>query len=195
MSDMIDDENMQALLEKLGDPALDDEGILNEVLLKYPEDPRLHFLKGSTFAESGRLIEAHAALSQAVKLAPDFHNARFQLGFFQLTSGESDNALKTWARLDGLPKDQYLRIFVIGLRHLIRDELPECEEMLKKGISLNTENPPLNTDMQLIISQIRPLMQGKESSEAGAPASEAEDAEAEASLTSILLQQSNTTKH
>lgn len=197
MSNFMDDENMQTLLQDLGDEAKDDEVVLNTALVQYPDDARLHFLKGSTYAGSGRLIEAHAALTRAVDLSPDFHIARFQLGFFQLTSGESDNALKTWARLDGLPKDNYLRVFVIGLRHLIRDELEECLAELQRGMSLNEDNLPLNNDMQLIITQITPLIEAQAEENESTPAGDDKKQASpdEASLTSILLQQSNQTSH
>ena len=197
MSNFMDDENMQTLLQDLGDETKDDEAVLNTALVQYPDDARLHFLKGSTFAGSGRLIEAHAALTRAVDLSPDFHIARFQLGFFQLTSGESDNALKTWARLDGLPKENYLRVFVIGLRHLIRDELEECQAELQRGMLLNEDNLPLNNDMQLIITQITPLIEAQANEKESKPAGDdgKQSTPDEASLTSILLQQSNQTSH
>ena len=51
----------------------------------------------------------------AVALAPDFLIARYQLGFFELTSGEVDNALATWGPLLRLPEDNYLRQFVEGM--------------------------------------------------------------------------------
>lgn len=195
MSNLMSDSDMQRLLVDLSDPNLNDIIILENALSKYNDDPRVHFLQGSTLAAMGRLIEAHAALSCAIDIAPDFHIARFQLGFFQLTSGESDNALKTWAPLDGLTKEHYLRIFVIGLRHLVRDELTECITMLTKGISLNEENEPLNTDMQLIISQVTPLIDANagEKFDSGVANQDGSD---EASLTSILLQQSvQNTRH
>ena len=92
----------------------------SKILVNYPDDARVHFLQGSLLIETGDLIGAHNALKRAVEIAPDFAIARFQLGFFQLTSGESNEALKTWARLDMLPDDHYLSLFVVGLRHLIR---------------------------------------------------------------------------
>ena len=89
-------------------------------------------------------------------------------GFFQLTSGETANALDTWGRLDGLPDGHYLRKFVDGLRCLIRDDFAGVIQTLSDGIALNTENPPLNNDMQLIIERCRPLAaQGQDGGEAG----------------------------
>lgn len=147
---------------------------------EYPDDPRLHFLRGSILAGIGRPIEAMPALKKAVELAPDFPIARFQLGFFQLTSGEAAEALSTWGPLALLPESNYLRKFVGGLTHLVRDEFPQAIEQLREGMALNDENPPLNHDMQLIIDQTTELL-------ATAPA--AEEDTGTASATSFLLDQ------
>lgn len=159
MTQFCDDTKMSSLIQSInGQDNNDDIESINALLKNYPEDPRLHFLKGSCLAGHGQLIEAHASFSRAVDIAPDYSIARFQLGFFQLTSGESNNALKTWARLDTLPDDNYLKVFVIGLRHLIRDEFKDCIQNLQKGIALNAENPPLNNDMLLIINECNALL-------------------------------------
>jgi tetratricopeptide (TPR) repeat protein len=130
------------------------EGLLQE----YPEDARLHFLCGSMLVQAGRLIEGHNELKRAVTLAPDFAIARFQLGLFQLTSGEAANALETFGRLDGLADNHYLRKFVDGLRCLIRDDFARAITNLREGIRLNHENLPLNGDMQMIIQQCEALI-------------------------------------
>lgn len=177
MPSLCDEDKMQALVAAMqGDE--DQIERIDSLLGDYPEDARLHFLRGSILIGQSRLIEAHRALSRAVTLAPDFAIARFQLGFFQLTSGEAENALETWGRLDRLPDGHYLRKFVDGLRCLIRDDFKGAIEDLEQGIALNHENPPLNRDMQLIVDRCRPLVAGA----AGA------DGEA-ASETSLILQQ------
>ena len=53
-----------------------------------------------------------------------------------------------------------MKIFVVGLRHLIRDEIGECIAALKEGIANNEENLPLNNDMNLVITEITPLLDG-----------------------------------
>jgi tetratricopeptide (TPR) repeat protein len=179
MSSLCDELKMQELVAAL---AVEEDQIerIEALLEDYPEDPRLHFLRGSNLIGKGRLIEAHRALSRAVALAPDFAIARFQLGFFQLTSGEAENALETWGRLDRLPDGHYLRKFVDGLRCLIRDDFAGTIANLEQGIAINAENPPLSRDMGLIIENCRPLLSG-----AGA----AESGEETASQTSLILQQ------
>lgn len=157
MNQLCDDETLQALVQSLQGGAPGVEAI-EALLARFPEDPRLHFMRGSALASAKRPIEAHQALSHAVTLAPDFAIARFQLGFFQLTSGEPENALETWGRLDRLPDGHYLRHFVDGLRRLIRDDFPGAIAALREGIRVNQENTPLSGDMQLIIDQCLPLI-------------------------------------
>lgn len=172
-------------LEQLMGAMRSDEGnelqCADQLVALHPDDARLHFLRGSILAGIGRSIEALPALRQAVELAPDFHIARFQLGFFQLTSGEAASALGTWGPLALLPSDHYLRCFVAGLTHLIRDEFEHAGVQLRAGITANEENPPLNRDMQLILNQLEALVAGS------APADS--EPEHSASAASMLLGQ------
>lgn len=177
MDTQCDEALIGALLERAGKSETDGLNEADRLIDRFPEDARLHFLRGSLLAAAGRAIEAHAALSRAVALAPDFALARFQLGFFELTSAEPDRALATLLPLDALPEGHYLRLFVAGLRHLIRDEFPATIAALGAGIAANAENPPLNRDMQLLIDRCREVEQGS-----AAPASEV-------SATSMLLGQ------
>ena len=124
----------------------------DRLLASYPDDPRLHFLKGSVLAGLERSVEAHAALSRAVELAPEFHLARYQLGFFQLTSGEAGHALATWGPLLRLPENSYLRQFVEGLTAFIRDEFGVARDHLRRGMALNQENEPMNSDIRLLLA-------------------------------------------
>lgn len=162
------DEEMQQLLAAMQSDAPDELAFAERLIDAYPEDARLHFLRGSLLAGSGRPIEAHAALSRAAALAPDFALARFQLGFFELTSGEAARALATWEPLDGLPPEHYLAHLVTGLRHLIHDRFAEAIAALQAGIAVNDENPPLNRDMQLIIDECGGLAGGEPAGEASA---------------------------
>lgn len=169
---------MQAVQNETGDELLR----LDRLVSAYPEDPRLHFLRGSILAGIGRPIEALTSFREAVRLAPDFAIARFQLGFFLLTSGEAAEALSVWGPLAMLPADQYLRLFVGGLTHLIRDEFPETIRELEAGIAANQDNPPLNRDMQLIISRVRQI---------GTAPAEDTGRDVTMSATSLLLGQLN----
>ncbi|WP_294339090.1 hypothetical protein [uncultured Sphingomonas sp.] len=176
-----DDEAMGGLLGVMRSGAGDALALADQLIADHPDDARLHFLRGSMLAGAGRSIEAHAALSQAVALAPDFALARFQLGFFELTSGEADAARDTWAPLRDRP-GHYLTTFVDGLTHLIHDRFAEAADTLRAGIAANEDNPPLNTDMQLIVTRCEEALRATAPTPATAPREEA-------SATSFLLGQ------
>ena len=92
---------------------------------------------------------------------------------------------EAWGPLQVLPDSNYLRMFVGGLCHLIRDEFTEAMRWLERGILRNEENLPMNRDMQLIIDEIR--------ARPNAPS----DADEPLSSAHLLLQQSalKGTKH
>lgn len=169
---LADEQAMQALLRVVGDDAAAGLAQADALLAEHPDDARLHFLRASLLVGT-RPIEAHAAFQRAVVLAPDFALARFQLGFFELTSGEGARAIATWEPLQALPYDHYVRRFAVGLTHLVHDRFAEAVAALREGIAINDETPPLNGDMQLLIAECEAQMGGA--------------APAEASATSFLL--------
>ena len=180
MTNLCGEAELQRLMQSMGSNDADELKLADGLIADFPDDPRLHFLRGSILASIGRPIEALPALRKAVELAPDFAIARFQLGFFQLTSGEAADALSTWGPLALLDEGNYLRSFVAGLTHLIRDEFTPAIEQLRAGIAANEENPPLNRDMQLIIDQASALL---------ADAGRTSEDEQAASAASLLLSQ------
>ena len=125
-----------------------------ELLGEYPRDARLHFLRGSVLASLQRYNDAHTAMVAAVELQPDFDIARFQLGFLELTSGDATAAVVTWQPLEDLAADDPLRLFARGLLFLIRDDFTQSIDTLRRGMSLNRDNPNLNSDMQMIVDKI-----------------------------------------
>ena len=128
---------------------------LRNLVARFEGDARLHFLQGSMMAGHKDYAAARAAMRRAIDIAPDFAIARFQLGFLQLTSGEAWPAQETWGPLHGLAERHYLRFFVDGLCHLIRDEFAEAISKLEQGIAANDENLPLNKDMSLVLDEMR----------------------------------------
>ena len=151
------DEEMAGLVRALQSDGSNDLAEVDRLVQRFPDDPRLQFMRGSILAGRQQPLEAHSALTRAVQLAPEFHIARYQLGFFELTSGEVDRALSTWGPLQRLPADFYLRKFVDGLIHLVRDEFRDALALLREGIALNRENEPVNNDIRLLIQECEKL--------------------------------------
>ncbi|HEY5723951.1 MAG TPA: tetratricopeptide repeat protein [Allosphingosinicella sp.] len=149
----------QALADLLEIAADDEKGVAeaDRLLLEYPRDPRLHFLRGSILAGMGRIEEAGRAMGEAVEIAPGFAIARFQLGFLLFTSGDPDSAAEVWAPLLEAPEGDSLALFVRGLAHLARDEFADAAAMLREGIAANRFNPALNADMNRLIAEIEAI--------------------------------------
>lgn len=188
MSELCSDSEISELVSDIQNDDRNDLQRIDTLLARYPEDPRLHFMRASVLAGKQRSIEAHAAFSKTIELAPDFALARYQLGFFELTSGEADRALSTWGPLMKLPADNYLRNFVEGMTHLIRDEFDDAIVKMHAGIKLNQENIPMNHDIELLIAEC------ERARKAGGPTEDGEEAQ---SATSFILGQlsSDSTKH
>lgn len=154
-SQLCPDDQVSGVLEMLGRDEALGMNHLDGLLDEFPDDPRLVFLKGSLLAGQQEYAAARTHMRRAVDLAPEFHVARFQLGFLLLTSGEAFAAQEAWGPLHGLPRSHYLRMFVDGLCHLIRDEFGDTIRVLEEGIAANGENAAMNRDMQLIIGEVR----------------------------------------
>ena len=184
----------QSVLDTLVAQLQRDEGgglaQLGELLLRWPLDPRLHFLQGSVLAGQQRYDEGRRAMARAVEIAPDYALARFQLGFLDLTSGRALDAIAVWTPLVGLPQDEPLRVLAEGLMNLANDRFSEARRLLALGMELNRAVPLINADMQLILDQIEGLPDGPAVAEPASGPPTAPEGEAPASAVHLLLQQS-----
>jgi tetratricopeptide (TPR) repeat protein len=130
---------------------------LDRLASSYPSDPQLSFLVASMRISVGRLVLAHEAFLRTLELAPHFALARYQYGFFLITSGEVARALEIWGPLDLLPSDHYLRHFVNGMRCLVHDDIKEAALCFAAGINSNQDNEPLNSDIRLLMSSVKDI--------------------------------------
>lgn len=180
------DQDLEALAARLAEGGGVD--LVDQALGSHSDDPRLHFLRGSILASDRDYEAARAAVGEAVRLAPDYAIARFQLGFLEYTSGEPSLAAVTWQPLLSGASTDPLRLFAEGLLCLPGDDVSGALVRLKDGIAHNTAYPPLNRDMQLIIDEL-----------SGLSGAEAPDATAEQEATSetdfLLRQFGPTTRH
>lgn len=137
----------------------DERGLakLATLIAVHGNDARLHFLQGSLLAGLRRYPQAHAAMAEAVRIAPDYAIARFQLGLLELSSGEAAAADTTLLPLSEDPNGGALAVFARSLRHLARDEFDQAADLIGRGMANNPEHPLVNRDMELILARIREL--------------------------------------
>ena len=125
------------------------------------DEAQLRSLRAAECAEAGRFAEAEAEFNAVLQLDPSLHTARFQLGLLQLTCANPNEAIRTWRPLHDESAPQPLQEFVRGLEALIEDDFAESMASLENGISLNTANPALNKDMNMLIARIRARLEAE----------------------------------
>lgn len=122
---------------------------------QHPNDARPLLLLAAEFMHIGKLDKAEATYTIALGRAPDFAIARFQLGLLQFSSGRSSMAIVTWSRLDALADDHYLKLFKTGFLTMGAGNYDEALKLFQTGIKANSENPPLNHDIQKVIQKLQ----------------------------------------
>ena len=148
-------ETLQAYLAELdGMTSAQAAARLEEAIAEHPDAAVLYTLLAAHRMHLGEHDTAEAAYVAALGLAPDMAVARFQLGLLQYTSGRPRVAFLTWNALESLGDQHYLVLFKRGLAALAIDAFADATELLRQGIAANTENAPLNGDMQMLIGEI-----------------------------------------
>lgn len=146
----------QALLASQDDDAASAIELLTQARKEDPGSAWACFLLGAQLAQSGRYDEAEIEYANAVLLAPELTIARYELGTLQFTSGRAAVALIiSWQPLLSLPEEHYLNQFVRGYAALVRDDLAEACARFEQGVAANTDNLPLNGNIQLLLGRIR----------------------------------------
>jgi Flp pilus assembly protein TadD len=135
-------------------------------IARYGRDARLYFLKGSLLASQQMYQDAQAAMMRALQISPEYWIARFQLGLLQMTSGDADGARETWSRLQDLPEGHYIKTMARGLEALIDDDFAAATSLLEQGVAANTEMPPINNDMQIVLASLKSRVTANETQSA-----------------------------
>ncbi len=124
-----------------------------------PQSAATYCLLAAEYITLGQVAESEAAYANALVLAPEFHLARFQMGLLQFTSARVSVALLTWQPLLALSDENALKMFVMGFAHMAQDDFEVAISYFERGIMLNADIPPLNTDIQRVIADIRGLQE------------------------------------
>lgn len=128
---------------------------LKRLLDAEPGHPRALYLLGAHEAQIGLMGRAIEHMAAALQAEPTLDVARFQLGWLQLNAGDTPAAEATWRPLEALGDTHPLRSFKQALLHLSRDELPACLQALDSGISHDTPDSPLASDMAALAQRVR----------------------------------------
>lgn len=138
---------------------------LRQAAADNPRNGEIRYLLGVALAEHRRYQEAVLELSAALALNPLLHTARLQLGLLHLTLAQTQHAAAVLAPLESLEDTAALKHFKRGLEALVADDFSTALAHLQQGMQLNTENPPLNGDMQLIADRIAAAMESSPTAE------------------------------
>ncbi len=126
---------------------------LKDCLNQNADNAQAQYLLGALHAELGMYERATQEMELALKIDPNMPTARFQLGLLYITSGNIEKSAETWHDLVDLGLDHPLYLFKNGMLDFTNDQFEDCITKLEQGISLNTENEPLNNDMLKVITQ------------------------------------------
>jgi tetratricopeptide (TPR) repeat protein len=139
---------------------------LRRAAIADPRNGEIRYLLGAELAQQRRYDEAVLELSAAVALNPLLHTARLQLGLLHLTMAQTQHASAVLAPLENLEEDSGLKHFKRGLDALMVDDLAAAAASIEHGIELNRENPPLNTDMRMLLGRIKETISNNEAAAA-----------------------------
>jgi tetratricopeptide (TPR) repeat protein len=120
-----------------------------------PENARMRYLFGAELAQQGHYAPAAVEMHKALELEPTLHYARLQLALLHLTLSQPAEAVQALAPLEALDDSAALKFFKRGIEALLRDDVVLSIENLERGIGLNTENVPLNNDMNRLLQRLR----------------------------------------
>jgi tetratricopeptide (TPR) repeat protein len=129
-----------------------------------------HFMMASELATLGEFDRAEEAFVNAVRLAPDFAIARYQLGLLQFSSGRAAQALATWQPLLDLPGNEpvarALACFVLGYTALAQDDFGFALSHFQTGLTYDTGNQALSDDVGKVIERVQELISNASAIEA-----------------------------
>ena len=101
-----------------------------------------HLLMGAEHACRGDLALAEDAYQAALRLAPDLHLARYQLGLLQFGAQRTAAALATWQPLFALCASQPLGHFARGFAALVEDDQAAALRHFRRGLALSRDEVP-----------------------------------------------------
>jgi tetratricopeptide (TPR) repeat protein len=150
-------ENMHASSKDQMEKAHNEILFLKDALNVDPQNSNNWALLAANYAEVHDYQMAKKCYASALELDPAFDLIRFQLGLLQLCLAEVEASQHTWHPLEQLNEADPLRMFVVGIQCLLRDQFSDALTWLEKGIAHNLHNHELNHDMRSMIERIKTI--------------------------------------
>ena len=117
-----------------------------------------HLLMGAEHACRGELALAEAAFVQALRLAPDLHLARYQLGLLQFGAERTAEALHTWQPLLALRESEPLGHFVRGFAALVENDRGGAVRHFRRGLALSRDEAAAALGVGTIVEEVERLL-------------------------------------
>ena len=138
---------------------------LKQLIQIEPDNVDALFLLGSEYAEINLIDEGVEAMEKALQLSEEAHLVRFQLAMLQLSIGENQKAIDGLTHLEDLPEEALLYHYAKGMLALMDEHIETAMDWLTKGLSLPTDNQPLQVNMQALLDKIKRAEKNNETSE------------------------------
>ncbi len=100
------------------------------------------FNQGQDAHEKGDLASALKYYQEALKLAPEFPEAEFQMGNALLSAGKKDEAETAFKRAINLRPEWSLPMASLGSLFIEKEKFSDAEKILAKAIELDAQNSP-----------------------------------------------------
>lgn len=127
---------------------------LKKLVAEEPENPEALFLLGSEYAEINMFDEAISFMEKALKVSPDAHIIRFQLGMLLLTLNQNDDAKSCLTPLESIEDNHEIYHYGQALLAIIDEDIEKGQQFLQQGLSLPNSNPSLEANMQKLMEKI-----------------------------------------
>jgi len=127
--------------------------LLEEMTLKYPDDPNLYFEIGNHYYDQIMPVEARTNYERALEVDPDFNRARVNLAMLLVESDEVDSAkalLKEAIRREPKDAKAYNNL---GMVHYSELEVEKAVRYFKRALMIEPSNAEAHYNLGLAFAE------------------------------------------
>ncbi|MBI5580862.1 MAG: tetratricopeptide repeat protein [Deltaproteobacteria bacterium] len=117
----------------------DEVALWRDCMEKSPLKPRPFNNLGSALSKIGRFEEAAAYLARAVKLKPNYDDARYNLGYVLVQLGQVDAGIRELLEAVRIEPRNHMALNNLGVAYLIQENYPDAVRHLQEALRLNPD--------------------------------------------------------